>query len=122
MAIEIMCCLCNTPIVNGRGVVHVQMRDVECAKETERHHSDPHGMTLFELGGSPPQWRGVHFECAPGGEIGAYAIDVEELRSEHDLLKSTACLLAKNWIQMTDWAVLIDAYANGDMSGVFREV
>lgn len=64
---------------------------------------------------NPVRWRIRHDHCAGGDEDDTYSIGIGRLRSAADVLRWTAHLAQKGWVEATDWdVVLLDVASSLD--------
>lgn len=118
-----ICETCHKPVDNGTGYLHVDLKETGIRErayaEWERRHTDEDGNTtiqgsawteLFDLPERAP-WQAHHAACDPDPEAGDYWFSIERARTHADLLRWTAHLMEKTWLEATDWQELIDRMA-----------
>lgn len=117
--LTVICGRCKRPITPGTGFLAVSLREIreyQAAEEAwqARHQGEAHSLQdLMTLPDEVP-WRARHHACAPKADSDAYEISTDRLVSWRDLTWWTAHLMAKSWLEVTDWDELLRETADGE--------
>lgn len=110
--LQAVCDSCLKPIADGEG--HVWVDQSLAHRVSRRQHGDTIPWpdsdgeeNLIAESGLDVAWHTTHTECAPVMPTWAYAIAVERINTWPRYLHWTAHLMAKGWIEATDWERLI---------------
>jgi hypothetical protein len=102
------CQRCGALIADGDGYITVSYRRLheydEAVVAWEQEHPDAF-VTFGEFMTRPSRvrWQVLHARCDPAPDGDGYTIDVERIRTPHEVISCSAQLLEKNWIQHTNW-------------------
>lgn len=117
-----LCAKCGHAIGPEDGGVRVLHAEIIEAQRTDRDYEEAHGdgeaVDLHEFLLVPPDiaWAPVHYRCDEDrGD--AYCIDVLKVGTYRGLVWWTAHLMAKNWLDLTDWDSLLREAA-GEVNSV----
>ena len=91
--LEALCGRCGRRVDCGDGWIHVDPAEAARAQREES------GVTVC--------WQVHHRRCDPDPYDGGYWIDVENITSWAGLAHWTAHLMAKRWLEATDWDELL---------------
>jgi hypothetical protein len=107
-----LCDRCGQPVKPEDGGVRVTHAEILEHRRTEAAYDEAHApgeaVELHEFLLVPPdiRWRPLHFRCDE--ERGdAYCIDILFVGTYRGICKWTAHLMAKNWLELTDWDHLL---------------
>lgn len=116
----VWCCQrCDKPIADDDGYLHVNYAEInhvqrETAAWHKRHPAGTviSGAELFTHPGRAP-WQAHHRACDPRPESNDYWIGVERIRTHLQVVKWTAHLMEKNWLEHTSWIDVLRGVAYG---------
>lgn len=110
-AIVLSCDVCQKPVTGRTGYLIATWRDIHKAEvqraEWKRVNPGPTITgTALQTYPAPARWHIYHRDCDPTPDEG-YFIDAYRTDDALQLLKWTAHLMGKDWLQHTDWDQLI---------------
>lgn len=116
---------CGREIAPGQGYIYVNDRDIETyeralrERETQRVGKGCITVTLADLADGPhvARWHVYHGSCDPEPEESGYWIDVGHWATASAGFDWAAHLVAKSWIQATDFEKLLRRAAGQLVSG-----
>lgn len=107
-----LCDRCGKPVEAEDGGVRVTHAEINEARSTDRAYREVHPegdaveLHEFLLVPADIQWKPLHYRCDDDG-WDAYCIDIIQLATHQGLCKWTAHLMAKTWLDLTDWDHLL---------------
>lgn len=118
-----VCKECKRPVADGDGYLHVsEVGLAEHRAGVKRWEAEHPGTihTLGELMDLPDDvpWQVHHHACDPNPETGDYWFSVNEVRTHAGLLRWTAHLMGKRWLDATNWSAVIRDQADRGGLGV----
>lgn len=116
--LDYLCDVCGGRVPDSGGCLQVFFEDIRSFRAADDewrkvHSSGPHTLAQLISGPVSVPWQIFHDRCHPRPGSDGYDIDVREVRTWRDLLKATARLMEKNWLELTDWRYVIGAAADG---------
>jgi hypothetical protein len=114
LALTWLCDACGEPIADDEGYITVNYAEIHAYDRWNEEFDEKQrakakgGLVMYrlsELNGmpEPARWRKLHQRCDPDPESTDYWIGIERIRTRPEVLRWTAHLLGKNWIQSTTW-------------------
>jgi len=116
--LTLMCGACRKPVEHGSGYLSMRFGDLSDHRRAqaawdETHPGDLHDLGDFLLAPEDVHWGAWHAACDPRRDEDAYQIDDERIDSWRQLTWWTSHLMAKNWLESTDWDHLLQGIADG---------
>jgi hypothetical protein len=108
----ILCGTCRRPVGPGAGCLWVGFTEISDARGARTRWDEDRAasfVTLEEMTAvlaATVTWKIHHDGCTAGPDDG-YWIDVEQITTWAQLAWWTAHLMAKNWLELTDWDQLL---------------
>lgn len=118
----VLCDACRRPIGDGDGYLHIDHAEIV------RHRSYRPGLngsalTVTQLLAAPDlaRWQAHHVDCYPESDSVDYDVAVADVRTWPLLVATTARLMGKTWLPVSDWYALLAAISTGDRWRVTRD-
>lgn len=128
-----ICMDCGQPVEAGDGFLHIDMADVNAAKNARAEDGERGPTDLWEFLDGPDRVARWAVHCGPcnphvtwshddGQQVcaGCYAIDLDACRTWARLAWWTSHLAGKGWFAVTNWHSMLGAIARGDDDALFR--